>query len=67
MGSHASAALAWVHGVIVAVKPAVAAFVSDIGAMASNRPAPAGEVAISMAVLVVLLVFVPRIIKKIAK
>ena len=66
MGSHVNAALAWVHGVITALKPAVAAFVSDVGAMVANKPAPAGEVVISMAVLVVLIVLVvPRIFKKV--
>jgi len=59
--------MAKVDGLVAVVKPAVSAFVSDISAMVTNSPAPAGEVAISMAVLVVLLVFVPRIIKKIAK
>lgn len=57
----------WLNGVITAVKPAVSAFFSDVGAMLANRPAPAGEVAVSMAVLVVLIVTVPRIVKKLAK
>ena len=57
----------WLHGVITAVKPAVSAFFSDVGAMVANRPAPAGEVAVSVAVLVALLVTVPRILKKLAK
>lgn len=57
----------WLHGVITAVTPAVRAFFADVAAMLSNRPAPAGEVAVSVAVLVALLVFVPRILKKIAK
>lgn len=57
----------WLHGIIVTVKPAVTAWFGDIAAMLSNRPAPAGEVAVSAAVLVALLVFAPRIVKKIAK
>lgn len=56
----------WLHGVITAVKPAVSAFFRDVGAMVANRPAPAGEVVISTAVLVVLIVMiVPRVFKKV--
>lgn len=66
MRNDLNAALAWLHGVITTLKPAVAAFITDVGAMTSNRPAPAGEVVISMAVLVVLVVLVvPRAFKKV--
>jgi hypothetical protein len=57
----------WLHGVITTLKPAVSAFFSDLGAMVSNRPAPAGGVAVSLAVLVVLLVFIPKIVKKVTR
>ena len=59
--------LAWLHGVIAAAKPLVSAFLGNVGAMLSNRQAPAGEVALSAIVLLLLVLYGPKALKKITK
>lgn len=55
---------AFLHSVLAWTGVQAKAMGSVVAAVAGNHPAPAGQVAIHLLALAVLLVFVPKIIKK---
>jgi len=57
----------WVHKAYLVLQPLVRAMWDTVGNVFLNKPEPARDVAVSLAALAVLAVFIPKIVKKVTK
>ena len=57
----------WAHKAYLVLQPLVRAMFDTVANVFANRPEPARDVVVSLVALVVLVVFVPRIVKKLTK
>jgi hypothetical protein len=60
-------ASAWAHQAYLVLQPLVRAMFDTVANVFANRPEPARDVVASLVALAVLVVFVPRIVKKVTK